>query len=179
MSSEMPAEPKSVPIHAPRMPSRIIEGLRAAIANPMSKPRAYIRLSVSGGVHGEAYDFEYRIDANGQTSAHLRDELKDCQVDEPSTDTKAADPARFADLAAALDIEALVRNEAQGGRFPPDSVVGRLEVSDGEQTVTFLFLADEDQARQARLLVPDSLRKTVDTIYRAAAAYLGTENVRP
>jgi hypothetical protein len=175
----MPIEPKSIPIHVPRVAGRIVEGLRAAIADPKTRPRAYIRLSASGGVRGEAYDFEYRIDAGGRTSARLLDELKGRRVAGPSVSTEAADPARFAALTATLDIEALMRSETPTGGFPPDSVVGRLEVSDGEQTATFLFMADDEQARRARLPAPDSLRKAVDAVYRAAAAHLHTEDVRP
>lgn len=170
---------KSIPIHTPRVPGRIVEGLRAAIADPRSRPRAYIRLSASGGVRGEAYDFEYRIDAAGHASARLLDELKGRRAAQPARETKAADPERFAALASAIDIGALLRGEAPSGGFPPDSVVGRLEVSDGEQTETFLFLADAEQATRARMVAPDPLRKAVDAVWSAAARHLGADDVRP
>ena len=175
----MAGEPKSIPIHAPRVPGRIVEGLRAAIADPKARPRAYVRLRASGGVRGEAYDFEYRIDAAGNVEVRLRDELKGRDAARPARDAKGADPGRFAALVRALDIEALARSEAPSGGFPPDSVVGRLEVSDGEQTETYLFLADEKQASRARLLASDPLRKAVDAVWRAAAAHLDLEDVRP
>jgi hypothetical protein len=176
----MPAERKSIPIHAPRLPGRIVEGLRAAIANPKSRPQAYVRLTASGGVRGETYDFEYRIDAAGRSSARLVDELKERRAARLASDAKTkAEPARFAALARDLDIEALVQSDTPAGGFPPDSVVGRLEVSDGEQTVAFLFLADEAQAARARMPAPEALRKAVDAVYRAAASHLDTKDVRP
>ena len=176
----MPTERKSVPIHAPRLTGRIVEGMRAAIADPKSRPQAYIRLSASGGVRGEAYDFEYRIDAAGRSSVRLRDELKERRAARRASEPKTkAQPTRFAALARALDIETLLRSETPSGGFPPDSVVGRLEVSDGEQTVTFLFLADDAQAARARMPAPEALRKAVDAVYRAAATHLDIKDVRP
>ena len=175
----MASERKSIPIQLPRMPGRIVDGLRAAIADPKARSGAYIRLRASGGVRGESYDFEYNIDAAGREGAHLHDELKSRRAARPAGDTRAADPTRFAALVRALDIDALVRTDAPGGGFPPDSVVGRLEVSDGEQTATFVFLADEQQANRARQPAPDVLRKAVDVVFRAAALYLDTEEVRP
>jgi hypothetical protein len=175
----MPTEPKSIPIHVPHTPGRIVEGIYEAIADPKTHPQAYIRLTVSGGIRGEAYDFEYRIDAKGQSNVRLRDELKNFQTQVIQADTEFIDPKCFATLVSALDIANLIRCETQSGGFPPDSVVGRLEISDGDQKATFLFLANEEQAKQARLLAPDPLRKAVDTIYRTAATHLRMENVRP
>jgi hypothetical protein len=175
----MPTDSKSIPIGTPPVPDRVVRGLQAAIADPGSRPQAYIRLRASGGVRGEAYDFEFRIDAAGRTHTHLLDELKGRRQSAPVAADMAADPKRFATLARALDIEALMRAEAPSGGFPPDSVVGRLEVSDGEQTATFLFLADEQQAERARRRAPNSLHKAVDAVFRAAAATLGADDVRP
>ncbi len=175
----MPADSKSIPIGTPPVPDRVVRGLQAAIADPASRPQAYIRLRASGGVRGEAYDFEYRIDASGRTHTHLVDELKGRRETAPEAADKAAGPKQFATLARALDIEALMRAEVPSGGFPPDSVVGRLEVSDGEQTVSFLFLADDKQAERVRRRAPDALREAVNAVFRAAAATLNAEDVRP
>lgn len=175
----MGKEPKSIPVQAPPTPGRIADGLRAAVADPKSRRGAYIRLQITGGVRGESYDFDYRIDAGGRESGHLRDELNGRRTERPATDTKDADPARFAALVRALDIEELMRTDAPRGGFPPDSVVGRLEVSDGDQTASFLFLADEEQATRARKATPDSLGKAVDAVFDAAVRHLDTRDVRP
>jgi hypothetical protein len=175
----MATAPRSIPIGTPRLPGRIVEGLRRVVADPKRYPNAYVRLSASGGVHGEAYDFEYRIDAAGRASGHLRDELKGVTLPDAARGAKKAakaDPARFVALVRSIDIEALMRSDAPGGGFVPDSVVGRLEISDGEQTATFLFPADDEQARRAK--VADPLRQAADALFGAAAAHLGAE-VRP
>jgi hypothetical protein len=155
---------RTIPIGTPQVPGRVVGGIQAAIADPASRPQAYIRLRASGGVRGERYEFEYTVDAAGRAQARLLDELKDRRHATPApaeaAASKAADPRQFATLARALDIESLMRAESPAGNFPPDSVVGRLEVSDGEQTATFL-------------------RKAVDAVFRSAAKALGTEDVRP
>ena len=177
----MATDTRSIPIGTPRLPDRIVEGLRRVVADPKRHPNAYVKLSASGGVHGEAYDFEYRIDAAGRASGRLRDELKgvtlpDAAAARGARKASKADPARFVALVKSIDIEALMRSDVPSGGFVPDSVVGRLEISDGEQTVTFLFPADEQLAQRANVANP--LRKAVDALFGAAAAHLGAE-VRP
>lgn len=175
----MPADPQSSPLHAPPQPGRLLENFRAAIADPKARPGAHIRLRATGGVHGEGYDFDYVVDAAGNVSGHLRDELKGRHVERLTGDNQKQGPASFAALAEAIDIEALLRSETPRGGFPPDSVVGRFEISDGEQTETFLFLADEHQARRAALFAPDPLRKAIEAVWRAASAQMGSDDVRP
>lgn len=173
----MATESKTMPIATPQLPGRIVEGLRKAIDDPKKYPKAYIRLSASGGVHGESYDFEYRIEASGRATSRLHDELKGQRIAERAATGKAASPAQFAALAKAIDIEALLRSEPVSGGFTPDSVVGRLEISDGEQTATFLFQAGDEQAAGAR--ASDPLRRAAAAVYKAAAAHLGTDDAKP
>jgi hypothetical protein len=166
----------SAPHGTPLVPGRIVDGLRAAIADPGRREGAYVRLAVAGGVRGEAYDFEYQVDATGRATTRLRDELHgrhhDARDDEP-------DPDRFRAVAQAIDVAALLREEEPTAGIPPDSVIGRLEVSDGEQTVRFTFLADEEQAQRMRLGAPEPLRRAVDAIYESAAKAIGDERLRP
>lgn len=174
-----PEEPRSIPSATPKIPGRIVEGFRAAIADPKQRPKAYVRLTVSGGVHGESYDFEYRIDAAGRISSHLVDEMKQRRYSTPADSARKASAERFVDVARKLDVEALARIEKPTAGFPPDSVVGRLEINDGEQAATFVFLADDQQAASARYTAPDALRKAVDVLYREAAAHLGADDLKP
>lgn len=173
----MASPSKTIPLATPQLPGRIAQGLRKAIEDPKKYPKAYIRLSASGGVHGESYDFEYRIEATGRATSRLHDELKGRRVAQQAATGKAASPARFAALAKAIDIEALLRSEPVSGGFAPDSVVGRLEISDGEQTATFLFQASDEPAAGAR--ASDPLRRAAAEVYKAAAAHLGTDDVKP
>jgi hypothetical protein len=180
----MATAPRSIPIGTPKLPNRLVDGLRRVVADPKRYPGAYVKLSASGGVHGESYDFEYRIDAQGRATGRLLDELKSVRVTDADVAARkgaksaSADPKRFAEIVKAIDVEALLRSDKPSGGFVPDSVVGRLEISDGEQTATFLFQPDDTQARRATASVAEPLRHATDAVWRAAAAHLGTE-VKP
>jgi hypothetical protein len=180
----MTTAPRSIPIGTPKLPGRLVEGLRRVVADPKQHPGAYVKLTASGGVHGESYDFEYRVDAAGRVSGRLHDEMKGVRVTDADVaarqgaKTAKAEPKRFAEIVKAIDIEALMRGDGPSGGFLPDSIVGRLEICDGEQTATFLFQPDDAQARRTRAVMADALRRATDAVWRAAAAHLGTE-VKP
>lgn len=173
----MATDPKTTPLATPPLPERVAEGLRKAIDDPKRYPKAYIRLSAAGGVHGERYEFDYRIEASGRATSRLHDELKGRSIAERVATGKAASPARFAALAKAIDVAALLRSAPPSGGFPPDSVVGRLEISDGEQTAAFLFPAGDDAAAGVR--AADPLRRAADAVFKAAAGDLGTDDPKP
>ncbi|MEO5696359.1 MAG: hypothetical protein ABIQ60_04395 [Burkholderiaceae bacterium] len=182
----MATAPRStIPIATPKLPDRLVEGLRRAVAEPAQHAGAYVKLSASGGVHGESYEFEYRVDAAGRVSGRLLDELKGVRVSGADAGARkgakpasAADPKRFAQAVKAIDIEALMRSDAPSGGFVPDSVVGRLEVSDGEQTATFLFQIDDAPAGRATATAAAPLRRATDAVWSAAAAHFGFD-VKP
>ena len=175
----MADQTKAAPAGTPKVPGRIVDGIRKAIANPKDHPRAFIRLTASGGTHGEKYEFEYMIDAAGNTTGRMRDQLKGRECRAYADADKQADPKRFASLAEAVHIDSLIGSEHAAGGFPPDSVVGRLEISDGEQSVSFAFLADDSQAARAGIRTSESLRRAVDVVYQAAAAHLNEKDVKP
>ena len=187
----MATPPRSIPVGTPKLPHRLAEGLRRAVADPKAHAGAYVKLTASGGVHGEHYDFEYRIDAAGRASGRLHDEMKGVRVTDADVASRkatksanaanAANPKRFAEIVKAIDVDALMRSDTPTGGFVPDSVVGRLEVSDGEQTATFLFQADNAPATDAKAVAVavavalEPLSRAADAVWRAAAAHLGTE----
>ncbi len=175
----MPTSRKTIAINPPKLAASVAAGLRRAIEDPARHPDAYISLSASGGLHGEHYEFEYRIDAAGRVTSRLTDELKGRRHAERALAGNAVDPSRFVALARAIDVPALLRVTPVSGGFPPDSVVGRLEVGDGKKAATFLFLADDEQAPRSRAVAPAPLRKAAAAVYAAAAAYLGTADVKP
>src|SRR4051794_8316389 len=144
----MADRPNTGPAGVPRLPERLVVGMAEAAADPAKRPTAYIRLVVGGGVHGERYDFEFMADAAGNVQSRLRDELKQREA-AMAPEQRRGDPGGFRRLIESIDVAALVRAEPPATGFPPDSVVGFLEVSDGEQMESFRFLADETQATRA------------------------------
>jgi hypothetical protein len=172
----MPDPDNSAPHGTPQVPGRLAAGLKEAVAEPDRRAGAYVRLVVSGGVHGERYDFEYHVDAQGAAASALHDELhgRHVQARRPEPDRQ-----RFRALAEGIDVAGLLDAEPPPHRIPPDSVVGRLEISDGEQTARFRFLADPEQAERARAVAPEPLRHAVDLVYESAAKMMGEERLRP
>lgn len=175
----MGKEPQSIPAQAPPAASGVAEGLRAAAADPAARRGAFVRLHVFGGVHGEAYELDYRIDADGRESGQMKDDLKGRSDQTSAAKSKVVAPARFAAMLRAIDVDSLMRADPPRTGFPPDSVVGRLEISDGERTESFLFLANETQAVDARMATPSALSKAADVLFDAAADHFGTKEVRP
>jgi hypothetical protein len=158
----------AAPHGTPHLPARIVEGLKAAVAEPDRRAGAYVHLAVAGGVHGEHYEFEYRVDAHGRATGRLHDELHGRSV---AARELEADPERFRALAEGIDVAALLGAGESGHGALPDSVIGRLEISDGEQTVRWRFLPDREQA--------EPLRRAVDLVYESAAKALAEERLRP
>ncbi len=181
----MATAPRSIPIATPKLPGRLVDGLRRAVAEPERHAGAYVKLSASGGVHGESYEFEYRVDAAGRVSGRLLDELKGVRISGADAGARkgakpasAADSKRFAQAVKAIDIEALMRSDTPSAGFVPDSVVCRLEVSDGEQTATFLFQVEDAPAGRTTANVAEPLRRATDAVWRAASAHFGFD-VKP
>ncbi len=175
----MTDQPNASPAGTPRLPERLGEGLRAAADEPTSRPGAYVRLRVTGGVSGERYEFEFMADAAGNVVSRVRDELKQRDATAARPEQRRPDPDQFRNLARSIDVGAIVRADRPATGFPPDSVVGFLEISDGEQVESFPFLADQDQATRAQASAPEPLAQAVDAVYKAAAAYLDLEDVKP
>jgi hypothetical protein len=175
----MADEPSGRPGGTPHVPGRVVAGLRQAMDDPASRPGAFIRLTVSGGVAGERYELVHLVDASGATTSHLRDQMTSRESRYVPDLAEEDDPARFRSLAEAIDVESLLQTEHPTGGFPPDSLVGILEVSDGEQTETFTFLADDAQAERAGVVRPGPLRQAVDAVYAAAAEAMGEQDLKP
>ncbi|MGX7678867.1 hypothetical protein ACSMXN_08205 [Jatrophihabitans sp. DSM 45814] len=167
------------PAGVPNLPGRIADGMRQAAANPGSRPRAYVQLTASGGAHSERYVFEYRVDSMGNVSSSLHDDLKDRHHEATRERKRQADPEAFRRLVDSIDVDALVRAEQAATGFPPDSLVGRLEISDGEQSTSFVFLADDVQAARAERQLNQPLRHAIDAIYRSASAHLEADDLKP
>ena len=174
----MPDQSNTSPAGVPRLPERLAAGMEEAAADPAKRPSAYIRLVVAGGVHGERYDFAFMADAAGNVESRLRDDLKQREAVMP-LDRQRGDPDRFRRLVELVDVAALLRADPPATGFPPDSIVGLLEVSDGEQVERFRFLADEAQAARASARAPEPLSHAVAAVYAAAAEELGVEDPRP
>jgi hypothetical protein len=139
-----------------------------------------VRLTIEGGARGEEYRFHFEAAAGGGVAYGLKSDLTGRQIGDA---VSRIEPSQFERLLRTADPGRL--KQAQRSRLPPIppcSLVGRLEVFDGEQRVHVVFMADPEQARQAGHRTPPAVRRTVERIYDLAAAGMrlkSAADVRP
>ena len=170
----MHEDAKQTPTGPPSVPEQLVEGIRRAIEQPLEHENARITVVVEGGVRGEHYEFTYTVDATGAAFGVMRDELRGRAMEHRAD----PDPNRFGELARAIDLDALVGVHRPAIGYPPDSVIGTLEVTDGRQTVRVPFLAGDSEQR-ARAKEPDAVTRAADAAFAHAERTLGTEDLRP
>jgi hypothetical protein len=167
---------KAEPAAAPVVPEALAAKVALALEAPEQGRDLRVRLDVEGGLHEERYELRFDASGAGDSSAALRSVLAGKEV-APATGKL---PARSrTQLLRALDVPQLARAAAAPPWIPPDSLIGTLEITDGEQRVNVVFMADTEQARTAGFELPPPLQKAVDTIYSLAARQLGERDVRP
>ena len=64
-------------------------------------------------------------------------------------------------------------------RFLPDTLVGKLEISDGNSRQRWYFAADPDQASVQQMQTPPAVAKAADAIYAAGGRLMGMRSVKP
>lgn len=134
-----------------------------------------IKMTVSGGVDGERFNFDFEGDDRGSIHCSMRCELSGREHPEQmsSVDSDSWQAALralgTADLAA----------RASTTPIPPDSLVGRIEILADGETRTIIFMADEGQAETAGFTAPAGVLEAAEAIYDLAARQLGSPSVRP
>jgi hypothetical protein len=166
---------KDTPAGSPFAPAELAAKIREAVEAPEARGDIRVRLDVEGGQHEERYHFHFAT-AGSEVEAGLRDSLRGVSV-EPTRTTCA--PRDLTSLLSAIDVDGLVAASRAQPRFPPDSLVGRLEVGDGESAVTVVFMADEEQARSAGYEPPAAVSRLVERIYELGATAVGSKELRP
>src|SRR5215207_3751976 len=167
---------KAVPSGAPDDPDALANKLARAVEAPERGHEIRVSLDVEGGSHDERYELHFDASGAGDATAAMRSALDGKAV---PPQTKRLPGRSRTQLLRALDVAKLARAATGRPRIPPDSLVGRLEVTDGEQRVTVVFMAEPQQARTAGFELPPELQKAVDTIYTLAARHLGERDIRP
>lgn len=148
----------------------------AALEQPEARHNLYVKLTVRGGMPSERYDLELESRGSGETTCSLgtptREGRKETQRMQLAEDEviRLLDQMRLADL---------VKGDLPQPRIPPDSLVGRLEISGGGRPVTLLFMADPGQARSAGQEPPPQLAKAVSALYGVCASVLGNHWTAP
>lgn len=172
-------EMKTVPAGIPSVPAELIETLRLALERPELASQVQIRMSIDGGQEAERYSFHFDASGAGVFSARMNCRMTERRLESGSERIERQD---FVRLLRAADLPRLMETYRPLNRIPPCSLVGRLEITDGRQRVTFLFMADAAQAAAAGFQMPAELARLVDEVYAVSAKYMGVhgpEAVRP
>ena len=143
--------------------------LLAAMENPQRRRQIRVALTVAGGMPEEPYELRFESYGNGELSCGLvTPQARQMRMERASLSEREA-----SDLLGRMNLTELVKAESPMPRIPPDSLVGRLEVSaDGEPLVIY-FMADPGQARDAGQPPPAHVVRAVEAIYGTCERVLG------
>lgn len=162
--------PGGLPADAPLSP----EGVERVLDDPEARRKARFRLTVSGGLPSEVQPFSLDLDGGGQI-ALTRFEAVGAAREETGRVDEAVVLRLLRDVGAAARAAATPPR----ARIPPDSLVGRLEISLGGEVQQILFMADEEQARTAGFHVPPQIERLIDDLYRMGGTVAGTASLKP
>jgi hypothetical protein len=164
--------PQGAPIHVLELDMKV----RQAAKDPGVEQDIFVRMIVSGGVHGERYDFHFNASSKGVVVCGLQ-----CQMTDRDYASQEYELPReaFAQVLETVSVHELAMASEQEVLFPPDSLVGQLEISDGEHVIRAIFMADPGQAETAGYELPTYLAQTTDAVYELAAQVMGIEDARP
>jgi len=140
----------------------------------------HVRMTIDGGTHGEEYSFHFEASAGGAVACRFKSELSGRQMEDS---VSRIEPVEFDRLLRSLSVSRLkaVRRR-RIPPIPPCSLMGQLEVFDGQERVQVIFMADAEQAKQAGFRMPPAVARAVERIYTLAARQLGVkgaEGIRP
>lgn len=167
---------KTRPDLTPAGPSRLAESVDHALTDPQSRNDIEISLAVHGGLPSQAFHLDFEASGGGTVRCRLACELsgRQAHVEEARLDEKG-----LVRLLEDLQENKVLELPDEPPSFLPDTLVGRLVISDGQVSRTFFFAADPEQAKtQGRPPAPE-LQRVLDTIYDLAATVADVESARP
>ncbi len=165
--------PSGTPIAVEELETKV----HRAAQEPDAEQDIIVRMIVGGGVEGERYDFHFSASSKGLEGG-LQDQM--ANRDYKSQEYELPQEA-FAQVLETVNVRelAIANENEQEALIPPDSLVGQLEISDGEQMIRAVFMADPGQAETAGYEMPHYLEQTINAVYDLAAKVMDVEDARP
>lgn len=169
-------ERKREPIEPPEPIGPLHESLEAALTDREARERLSIELRVSGGLPAQRYRYNFRASGGGELVAGIEDATR-----QRRSTPKAArlDDRDMQELLTAVRRSGVLNLRQDAPSFLPDTVVGKLTISDGETTQVYYFIADEAQAETQGQPPPPAVKEVVDIIYRLGGQMLDMPSLKP
>jgi hypothetical protein len=172
----MAKDGKLEPTERPEPYGPLWETLDKGLEDADVRSKLSVELRISGGMPAQAYYFDFRASGAGAVQSEIR-----CALSGREGQTKGAllDQKDWMTLLQTIHTSGVLDIPQEAPRFLPDTVVGYLEISDGESKHRLYFAADEEQAKVQDKVPPPELVKVVDTIYRLGSQLLDMPSVKP
>jgi hypothetical protein len=164
-----------MPQQIPPAVEQVRDELRSALRDPSRLREVRVRLTISGGLPEERYELRFGAEGGKVDCALARVQTGA----KTQAETYELSDRELAELFERMDLLQLLKGDVPRPLIPPDSLVGRLELSAGREPVTLYFMADPGQARDAGFEPPPALAKAIKAIYGICGRVLGIERLAP
>jgi len=150
--------------------------LQRAITDEKIRKKIKISLQISGGFASQAYYFIFSTSGFEKVECEINDSISGLRSSSKPSTMKSN------------DIESMLKTILESGvlelpkeppRFLPDTLVGRLEISDGESVFRYFYIADKEQAKTQHRVPPEALAKTAEHILRLGSKFTGKKIIKP
>ncbi len=172
----MAIDNKNSPQGKPENFQNLNSQIQSAIRDQSKLDTLNIKLSINGGVNGERYHFNFDATGAGEAKCSMRNELADMDYKLHSFKMPQDD---FINLFRNINISEMQEFYKLQNRIPPDSLIGRLEISTGKDNISIIYMADKEQAKTAGYEIPVQLNNVIESIFQIAARQLKAKDVRP
>lgn len=171
----MPITEKITPAGVPSVPDELVQSIEGAIQHPERSQGIQIRMAIEGGQAEERYTFHFEASSEGLLTSQMS-----CRLTSREARARSGTLSRdeFVDLLRHADIAKLVQVGRPLARVPPCSLLGRIEITDGIQRVSFVFMADPGQAEQAGMEPSPELARLVERIFEVSAKHMDAADTR-
>jgi hypothetical protein len=166
-------------IDTPQQVPPVVEESRAQLQELLRDPRRQrdvrVRLTISGGLPEERYELRFDADGGKVNCSLTRAE----GGEKRQAESRELSDRELHELFEHMNLPQLLKADLPSPRIPPDSLVGRLELSAGQKPVTLYFMADPGQAQDAGVGLVPPLAKAINAIYGICSRVLGVKRLAP
>lgn len=161
---ECPATENSEGFHAMAWASR------TALEQAGPAQSLSVRMVIEGGVDDERYDFEFEASSQGVVRADMSSRGARRRI---GAAIGALSRTDIVDLLHAAEAAHLAEARRPPVRLPAHALIGRLDIRGGAHAMSFVFMADPEQARRAGLEPPREVAALVERVFDVSTKGVG------